>query len=88
MLPQFQLQYFEEIRQYMERKSRDFSDVVAPSVIGVPDPLLNGLIQTLVTLSQERRKLLATVNENHPEVIKIDVQMERSRMHSLKTWSI
>lgn len=74
---EFQLQYFEEIRLYMERKSKDFSDVVAPSVIGVPDPLLNGLIQNLVTLSQDRRKLLATVNENHPEVIKIDVQMEK-----------
>lgn len=74
---EFQLQYFEEIRQYMVRKSKDFSDVVAPSVIGVPDPLLNGLIQTLVTLSQDRRKLLATVNENHPEVNKIDVQMEK-----------
>ncbi|SHO60935.1 GumC family protein [Algoriphagus zhangzhouensis] len=73
----YQLKYFEEIRDYMDRKSKDFSDVIAPSVIGVPDPLLNGLIQTLVTLSQERRKLLATVNENHPEVIKIDVQMEK-----------
>ena len=73
----YQLQYFEEIRQYMDKKTKDYSDVIAPSVIGVPDPLLNGLIQTLVTLSQDRRKLLATVNENHPEVIKIDVQMEK-----------
>ena len=56
----YQLEYFEQIRSYMEQKSRDFSDVIAPSVIGIPDPLLNGLIQTLVTLSQERRKLLAT----------------------------
>ncbi|MGM0946810.1 MAG: GumC family protein [Bacteroidota bacterium] len=74
---EYQLNYFEEIKDYMERKSKDFSDVIAPSVIGVPDPLLNGLIQTLVTLSQERRRLLATVNENHPEVIKVDVQMEK-----------
>ncbi|WP_026953667.1 GumC family protein [Algoriphagus vanfongensis] len=73
----YQLKYFEEIRNYMEMKSKDFSEVIAPSVIGVPDPLLNGLIQTLVALSQDRRKLLATVNENHPEVIKIDVQMEK-----------
>ncbi|MDR7129681.1 capsular exopolysaccharide synthesis family protein [Algoriphagus sp. 4150] len=73
----YQLEYFEQIRAYMERKSMDFSDVIAPSVIGVPDPLLNGLVQTLVTLSQDRRKLLATVNENHPEVLKIDVQMEK-----------
>ena len=73
----YQLNYFEQIRRYMEMKSKDFSDVIAPSVIGVPDPLLNGLSQTLVTLSQDRRKLLATVNENHPEVVKIDVQMEK-----------
>ncbi|WP_192350600.1 polysaccharide biosynthesis tyrosine autokinase [Algoriphagus sp. Y33] len=73
----YQLDYFEQIRSYMEQKSKDFSDVIAPSVIGVPDPLLNGLIQTLVTLSQDRRRLLATVNENHPEVLKIDVQMEK-----------
>ena len=73
----YQLGYFEQIKSYMEQKGKDFSDVIAPSVIGVPDPLLNGLIQTLVTLSQDRRKLLATVNENHPEVEKIDVQMEK-----------
>lgn len=73
----YQLEYFGQIRSYMEQKSKDFSEVIAPSVIGVPDPLLNGLIQTLVTLSQDRRKLLATVNENHPEVLKIDVQMEK-----------
>ncbi len=73
----YQLEYFEQIQTYMEQKSKDFSDVIAPSIIGVPDPLLNGLIQTLVNLSQERRKLLASVNENHPEVLKIDVQMEK-----------
>lgn len=75
----YQLEYFGQIRSYMEQKSKDFSGVIAPSVIGVADPLLNGLIQTLVTLSQDRRKLLATVNENHPEVLKIDVQMEKVR---------
>jgi len=73
----YQLEYFNQIKSYMEQKSKDFSDVIAPSVIGVPDPLLNGLIQTLVTLSQDRRKLLASVNEKHPEVLKIDVQMEK-----------
>jgi capsular exopolysaccharide synthesis family protein len=75
----YQLDYFNEIKSYMQAKSKDFSDVIAPSVIGVSDPLLNGLIQTLVTLSQDRRKLLATVNEKHPEVLKIDVQMEKSQ---------
>ncbi|MHA7131843.1 GumC family protein [Algoriphagus namhaensis] len=72
----YQLDYFEQIKGYMDTKSKDFSNVIAPSVVGVPDPLLNGLIATLVNLSQERRELLASVNEKHPEVIKIDVQME------------
>ncbi|MCH7410232.1 polysaccharide biosynthesis tyrosine autokinase [Belliella sp. DSM 111904] len=74
-----ELAYFNSIKQYMEEKTKDYSQVIAPSVIGIPDPLLNGLIQTLVTLSQERRKLLASVNENHPEVSKVDVQMEKVR---------
>lgn len=73
----FQMAYYDNIRKYIENKSKDYTQVIAPSVVGIPDPLLNGLIQTLVTLSQDRRKLLASVNENHPEVMKIDVQMEK-----------
>lgn len=73
----FQMSYYNSIKQYMETKTKDYSQVIAPSVVGIPDPLLNGLIQTLVTLSQDRRKLLASVNEIHPEIAKIDVQMDK-----------
>ncbi|UJP64153.1 GumC family protein [Mongoliitalea daihaiensis] len=73
----FQMSYYNSIKRYMESKTKDYTQVIAPSVVGIPDPLLNGLIQTLVTLSQDRRKLLASVNENHPDVIKIDVQMDK-----------
>jgi capsular exopolysaccharide synthesis family protein len=74
---EFQQAYYRSIMQYMNQRSMDFTQVIAPSVVGIPDPLLNGLIQTLVTLSQDRRKLLASVNENHPEIAKIDVQMTK-----------
>ncbi|MCH7412407.1 polysaccharide biosynthesis tyrosine autokinase [Belliella sp. R4-6] len=73
----FQISYYTSVKDYMQEKTSDFSQIIAPSVVGIPDPLLNGLIQTLVTLSQERRKLLASVNEIHPEIKKIDVQMEK-----------
>ncbi|RZS98251.1 GumC family protein [Cecembia calidifontis] len=73
----FQLSYYESIERYIAGKGRDFSQVIAPSVVGIPDPLLNGLIQTLVHLSQDRRKLLAVVNDNHPEVVKNDMQMQK-----------
>jgi len=62
----------------MEEKSKDFSDVIAPLWLVFQTLYWMGLIQTLVTLSQDRRKLLATVNEKHPEVLKIDVQMEKN----------
>ncbi|AFL85869.1 capsular exopolysaccharide biosynthesis protein [Belliella baltica DSM 15883] len=73
----FELSYYRSIKSYMEQKSKDFTQVIAPSVVGIPDPLLNGLIQNLVSLSQDRRKLLASVNEIHPEIEKIDVQMAK-----------
>ena len=73
----FQISYYNSVKEYMEQKTSDYSQIIAPSVVGIPDPLLNGLIQSLVTLSQERRKLLASVNEIHPEIKKIDVQMEK-----------
>lgn len=73
----FELSYYRSIKSYMEEKSKDFTQVIAPSVVGIPDPLLNGLIQNLVSLSQDRRKLLASVNEIHPEIEKIDVQMAK-----------
>ena len=73
----FELSYYEGIERYISGKSLDYTQVIAPSVVGIPDPLLNGLIQTLVNLSQDRRKLLAVVNENHPEVAKNDVQMQK-----------
>jgi capsular exopolysaccharide synthesis family protein len=73
----FELSYYESIERYISNKGMDYTQVIAPSVVGIPDPLLNGLIQTLVNLSQDRRKLLAVVNDNHPEVLKNDVQMQK-----------
>lgn len=75
----FELSYYNSLRAYMERKGEDYEEVVAPSVVGINDGLLNGLIQNLVTLSLDRRKLLSIVNENHPDVIVLDQQIGRLR---------
>jgi capsular exopolysaccharide synthesis family protein len=75
----FELSYYNSLRNYLQRKGESFEEVVAPSVVGINDGLLNGLIQNLVTLSLDRRKLLSIVNENHPDVIVLDQQVERLR---------
>ncbi|HSI77678.1 MAG TPA: polysaccharide biosynthesis tyrosine autokinase [Lunatimonas sp.] len=76
---EFELSYYNSLREYLERKGESYEEVVAPSVVGIDDGLLNGLIQNLVTLSLDRRKLLSIVNENHPDVKVLDQQVERLR---------
>ncbi|MEX2592214.1 MAG: polysaccharide biosynthesis tyrosine autokinase [Anditalea sp.] len=75
----FELAYYRSLKAYLEQKGTNFEEIVAPSLIGISDPLLNGLIQTLVQLSLERRKLLSIVNDHHPDVLVLDQQVQRVR---------
>ncbi|WP_143961797.1 GumC family protein [Litoribacter populi] len=76
---EFELAYYRSLEQYLSDKGNDYSEVVAPSLVGVSDLLLNGLVQNLVQLSLERRKLLSVVKPNHPDVAQLDQQIDRLR---------
>lgn len=75
----FQLAYYNSLKTYLEEKGTSYEDIVAPSLIGINDALLNNLINNLVDLSLERRKLLSLVRDNHPDVIILDQQVQRLR---------
>ncbi|WP_194778573.1 GumC family protein [Pararhodonellum marinum] len=75
----FELSYYNSLKAYLDRKAMDYSEVVAPSMVGINDGVLNGFTQSLMSLSLERRKLLAAVNDNHPDVKKLDDQIDRLR---------
>lgn len=75
----FELQYYESLQKYLEQKGLDYSDILAPSLVGISDGLLNGLVTKLIDVSLERRKLLAVVNENHPNVKEQDEQITKLR---------
>src|SRR5690606_6288726 len=75
----FELAYYRSLKDYLEQKGNNYEEIVAPSLIGISDALLNGLIQQLVDLSLERRKLLSIVNDNHPDVLVLDQQVQRVR---------
>ncbi|WP_162419416.1 GumC family protein [Cyclobacterium roseum] len=73
----FELAYYKTLENYLVNKTGNFEEIVAPSLIGISDGLLNDLIQQLVSLSLERRRLLSVVQETHPDVAALDQQMER-----------
>jgi len=75
----FELGYYKSLKNYLDQKSSDYSEVLAPSMMGIDDGLLNGLTQNLIDISMERRRLLASVKENHPDVKKLEDQMQRIR---------
>jgi len=75
----FELNYYESLENYLIEKGKDFSDILAPSLIGISDGLLNGLVSRLIEVSLDRRRLLATVNENHPNVKELDEQITKLR---------
>lgn len=75
----FELSYYKSLQSYLIQKGADYSDILAPSVVGMSDGFLSGLIKSLVDASLDRRKLLAVVNENHPNVRELDEQIEKLR---------
>lgn len=76
---EFQLQYYQSLQRYLEEKGKDYSDILAPSLVGIDDGFLNGLVGSLIEISLQRRKLLAVVNESHPNVIELDEQITKLR---------
>jgi capsular exopolysaccharide synthesis family protein len=75
----FQLNYYQSLQTYLEEKGKDYSDILAPSLVGIEDGMLNSLISALIDVSLQRRRLLAVVNENHPNVAELDEQISKLR---------
>ncbi len=69
-----QHKYYEYIKSYFE-KNNDLSDLIAPSSMGVQDPLLNQLILDLITLNTERNNLLNRGNIKNLFLNNIEVQI-------------
>ncbi|AWW31740.1 tyrosine protein kinase [Echinicola strongylocentroti] len=76
---EFELEYYKSLQEYLEEKSTDLNETLAPSMMGITDGTLNSMTQQLMTLSMERRRILSVVNENHPDVNKLDEQIARLR---------
>ncbi|KEO72339.1 tyrosine protein kinase [Anditalea andensis] len=80
----YEIAYYTSLRDYLLHKGNDYAEVMAPSLVGISDQLLNGMVQNLVQLSLERRKLLSMVKENHPYVHKLDLQIAHIKQNIIE----
>ncbi|MEX2594833.1 MAG: polysaccharide biosynthesis tyrosine autokinase [Anditalea sp.] len=60
------LRYYRTLTEYLKEEQLD--DLVAPSVIGIQDPLLNALVISMAELQSERVRLTATFSDQTPAV--------------------
>ncbi|WPU95681.1 polysaccharide biosynthesis tyrosine autokinase [Mucilaginibacter sabulilitoris] len=65
----------------LERYVNSNTDIGTPSVIGISDPTLVGLIQKLSDLQLEKTKLLATLPEQNPAFDPLNKQITSTKQH-------
>jgi capsular exopolysaccharide synthesis family protein len=75
--------YYFYLYEYL-KKNNDVKEMVAPSSMGVDDPLLNDLIRELSLLYQERNTLAYTTTPNNPQLEVLDVKINSSKSKLLE----
>ncbi len=67
--------YYQYIDNYFE-ESEEISDLVAPSAMGLEDPMLNNMIQELIGLNAEKVSLIENNQEKSPYLKKLNIRIE------------
>ncbi len=70
--------YFRYLLEYIDNKT-DFSDVVAPSVIGIHDQLLNSLVASLNEQNMKKRTLEFSLQADSPQNLQLASQIADTR---------
>ncbi len=79
------LMLYKRLQDYIQIQINDPENLAAPSTMGISDPLLERLVQQLVTLSQTKATQLLTLTEQHPQIVKIDEQIVTTKRTLLET---
>lgn len=73
--------YYQYLANYLTQVDEDGSDLIAPSSLGVDDPLLSNLIRELMNLYTERSELLINSRRENPFLTNLEGRI----MHTKKT---
>ncbi len=69
------LRYYTYLLDYIKNK-KDYSDVVAPSVVDIQDNLLSSLVIQLNEINIQRRNIVFSAQENSPQVLQVNSQID------------
>ena len=72
------IKYFTEMLNYIQENNK-INNLIAPSAMGITDPLLNKIINDITSLYSERRILLLNTTNKHPIIQNINKEIENKR---------
>ncbi len=75
---ELQNKYYEYLKTYVTA-DRPFNEIVAPTTVNIADPLLNKLVDELVTLYQERNALKFTSYDKSPAYQTIQLRIKAGK---------
>jgi tyrosine-protein kinase Etk/Wzc len=67
--------YYDYVADYLA-KNDDFSNMIAPATMGIPDQMLNNLTSELITSQAQRSNLIQNKQGRNPLVKKLDIKIE------------
>jgi tyrosine-protein kinase Etk/Wzc len=70
--------YYDYVAEYLS-KNEDFSNMIVPASMGIPDQLLNNLMSELITAQAQRSNLIQNNQERNPLVQKLGIQIENTK---------
>lgn len=75
---ELQQHYYNYLLEYITNKNTSAA-IIMPSVIGITDPVLLGLVNELSSLQQEKEKLRLNLEQNQPVFENMDNRLEATR---------
>ncbi|MBE0673093.1 MAG: hypothetical protein IH591_00380, partial [Bacteroidales bacterium] len=73
-----QMQYYEYLLEYLDGRD-DNENIISPSIMGITDPVLVGLVREFATVQQQKRQMAFNVRENQPQAQLMDQNLEDAR---------
>jgi len=77
-LNQIHLSYYNELLSYLQNSEKT-DDIISPTSVGVTNSELNSLINSLITLNSEKKKLELSTTKNHPKYQSILSQISHTK---------
>ncbi len=71
-------EYYEYVKNYFNQ-NKEFNELIAPSAMGINDPMLNSLIEELIRLNSERVSFIENNQGKSPYLKKINIRIENLR---------